>query len=146
MHNNKAQNGFTLIEVMIVVAIIAILATVSYSSYRNNVVRANRAAAASYVLEVANMQERYLLDNRDYATGNADGTVNMATLGATPPPEVSDNYTITTGDDNATAVPSYFVRATPTGAQAADDSDCGWLNLTNTGTKTTQYGGSRCWR
>lgn len=130
--------GFTLIEVMIVVAIIAILATVSYSSYRNNVVRANRAAAASYVLEVANLQERFLMDNRDYAA-------DMATLGATSPPEVSDNYNVTITDPGGTA-PAYQITATPTGAQLADDTSCGWLRLNNLGERTTQHGGDRCWR
>lgn len=131
--------GFTLIEMMIVVAIIAILATVSYSSYRNNVVRANRAAAASYVLEVANLQERFLMDNRDYAP-------DMATLGAAPPLEVDDNYNVTTGDNNgADPVPSYIITATPTGAQLADDTACGALTLDNRGIRG-DAGGDRCWR
>lgn len=133
--------GFTLIEVMIVVAIIAILATVSYGSYRNNVVRANRAAAVNYMLEVANIEERYLLDNRAYATGaNA-----LTDLGTTPPSEVSDNYNVTIADPGGVA-PAYQITATPTGAQLADDTSCGWLRLNNLGERTTQHGGDRCWR
>lgn len=138
MHGSRSEKGFTLIEVMVVVAMIAIIATIAMGSYRDSTVRANRAAAASYLLEVANMQERFLLDNRDYAS-------SMANLGATPPAEVSDNYTIATSDPGGTA-PAYQITATPTGAQASDDTDCGWLRITNTGAKTTQHGGTRCWR
>nr|WP_183410938.1 type IV pilin protein [Litorivivens lipolytica] len=135
MHGLRTEKGFTLIEVMVVVAMIAIIATIAMGSYRDSTVRANRTAAASYLLEVANMQERYLLDNRSYAA-------DMATLGASVPPEVSANYTVTTVGAAAT----YQVTATPTGAQASDDTDCGWLRINNTGAKSTQHGGTRCWR
>lgn len=139
MQRIKTQKGFTLIELMVVVAIVAILATIAVGSYNNSTVRAHRAAAVSYMLEVANMQERYLLDNRDYAP-------DMATLGAIPPAEVSDFYTITTADDNgASTVPSYYVRAVPKGSQATSDTECGTLELDNLGNRT-DAGGSRCWR
>ena len=138
MGSARQAKGFTLIEVMIVVAMIAIIATIALGSYRDSTVRANRAAAASYILEVANLQERYLLDNRDYAP-------DMATLGASAPPEVSNNYNVTTSDPGGTA-PAYQITATPTGAQASDDTDCGWLRITNLGAKTSQHSGARCWR
>ena len=68
IHVRKNQYaGFTLIELMVTVAIIAILATVALPSYQNHVMRANRSAAASFLMEVANMQERYYLDARAYA-------------------------------------------------------------------------------
>jgi type IV pilus assembly protein PilE len=144
MGSARQAQGFTLIEVMVVVAMIAIIATIALGSYRDSTVRANRSAAASYTLEVANLQERFLLDNRAYAA-------SMAALGATPPPEVSDNYTVTTTNDidaNGTvdSPPAYQVTATPTGAQASDDTDCGWLRINNLGAKTSQHSGARCWR
>ncbi len=140
MSAKKEQLGFTLIEMMIVVAMIAIISTIAFSSYQSSTVRANRAAAANYVLEVANMQERFLLDNRNYAT-------SMTALGATPPAEVSNHYTVTTGDNNGTStVPSYFVKADPKAAQNTNDTDCGWLQLDNIGNKTTEIAGTRCWR
>ena len=139
MGAKKQAQGFTLIELMIVVAIVAILATVAVGSYRDSTVRANRTAAVGYLFEVANMQERYLLDNRDYAP-------DMATLGATPPDEVDDNYTITTADDNGVStVPSYYVRAVPKGSQATADTDCGTLEIDNLNNRT-DAGGARCWR
>ena len=138
MGSARQSQGFTLIEMMIVVAMIAIIATIALGSYRDSTVRANRAAAASYILEVASLQERYLLDNRDYAP-------DMATLGANPPPEVSANYTVTTSDPGGVA-PAYEVTATPSGAQASDDTQCGWLRINNLGAKTSQQAGARCWR
>ncbi len=138
LYSNK-QRGFTLVEIMIVVAMVAILATIAVGSYRDSAVRAHRAAAVSYMLEVSNMQERYLLDNRDYAP-------DMATLGAVPPAEVSDFYTVTTADDNgASNVPSYYVRAVPKGSQATSDTSCGTMELDNLGNRS-DAGGDRCWR
>lgn len=132
--------GFTLIEMLIVVAMIAILGTLAMNSYRSNTVRANRAAAVSYMLEVANIEERYLLDNRAYATG----TSALTDLGTSPPTEVSNNYTITIVDPGGTA-PDYRIVATPSGSQASDDTACGTLTLNNLGVKG-DAGGSRCWK
>ena len=70
------QKGFTLIEVMITAAIIAILVMVALPSYRDYTVRANRSAAASYVMEVANMQERNFLDERSNAATPPTYTVS----------------------------------------------------------------------
>lgn len=140
----RQAKGFTLIEVMVVVALIAIISTIAIGSYRDSAVRSNRAAAASFILEVANQQERFLLDNRAYAA-------DMTALGAAAPPEVSDNYTVTTTNDidndgTVDSPPAYQVTATPTGAQASDDTDCGWLRINNLGAKTSQHSGARCWR
>ena len=129
--------GFTLIEVMIVVAIIGILIVVALPSYRDYIVRSNRSAAASFLMELANRQERFFLDNRGYAA-------DMATLGATVPPEVSKNYVITTVGDNTTTPPSYTVTADPKPSQDADD-DCDNLILNNLGQKTISGSGTRCW-
>lgn len=138
--SKNRQRGFTLIELMVVVAVIAILGTIALSSYRGSTVRANRVAAVGYILEVANIQERFLLDNRSYATGvNA-----LATLNTTPPSEVTANYTITITDPGGVA-PDYQIVATPTGSQFTNDSDCGTLTLNNLGAKG-DAGGSRCWK
>jgi type IV pilus assembly protein PilE len=136
MTKSVSNRGFTLIELMITVAIIAILTMVAMPAYRDHTVRANRSAAATYLLEVANLQERQFLDARAYAA-------SMAALGASTPSEVSANYTITTAGDNTTTPPSYTVTATPTGGQLSDDS-CGTLTLNNQGVKA-HSGGSRCW-
>ncbi len=133
--------GFTLIELMIVVAVVAILAAVSYPSYVQYVVRANRAAAQAYMLEVTGLQQRYLLDARAYAA-------DMATLGATVPPNVSSSYTITTAV-TAGPPPGFTVTATPVagGSQARNDTKCGTLTISDTGAKTASGSGgvATCW-
>lgn len=140
--------GFTLIEVMIVVAVVAILTAVAYPSYRNYIVRANRSAAQSFMLEVASRQERYLLDARTYAA-------DMATLGMTVPSNVSPNYTITTAAVAASAgppptPPTYTVTAAPVAGskQEAEDTQCGFLTVDGAMNKTASGPGGLavCWK
>ena len=135
MHK-KLISGFTLIELMVTVAIVAILAAVALPSYQSHVLRANRSAATSFLMEVANMQERYYLDARAYAA-------DMAALGASTPNEISARYTITTSGNNAATPPSYTVTAVPKGAQASDS--CGTLTLNSKGEKGYASGATRCW-
>lgn len=136
----KRPSGFTLIEVMVVVVVIALLAAVAYPSYRNYVIRANRSAAQSFMLEVASRQERYLLDARAYAA-------DLATLGVTVPSNVSINYTITTAGA-AGPPPTYTVTAVPIGNQLADDTECGTLTINQANDKTESGTGTvaTCWK
>lgn len=153
MMNKTKLRGFTLIELMITVAIIGILAAVAYPSYTQYIVRANRSAAQSFMYSVSNKQEQYLLDARVYA-GGSDA---LADLKVTVPPEVSGKYTFTvtctmpavTGDCSAFAgAPAYVITGTPTGNQATNDTKCGTLTLNQLGTKTesgTASAASECW-
>jgi type IV pilus assembly protein PilE len=141
---SRIQQGFTLIELMITVAIIGILASIAYPSYSQYVVKSNRAAAEGFITSVTSKQQQYLLDARVYAT-------DMATLGYTSaniPTEVSKNYSVTLTADN-TAPPTYTVTATPIpgGSQASNDTKCGALTLDQAGTKGKSGTGSvaDCW-
>src|SRR6266536_3766572 len=81
--------GFTLIEVMIVVAIVAILAAIAYPSYIAQVRKGHRAAAQSYLMDLAQREQQYMLDARSY-TGNPAALGYLATPG-----EVSPWYNVT---------------------------------------------------
>lgn len=133
------STGFTLVELMIVVAIVAILAAVAYPSYVNYIVRSNRAAAESFMLEVSGRQQRYMLDARSYAA-------DLATLLISAPSEVSNNYVVTTAPKTGATPPGFTVTATPQGVQAARDTGCGTLSIDEVGAKTAGVNGvSACW-
>ncbi len=68
--NINAARGFTLIELMITVAVVGILAAIALPSYTAYIVRSNRATAHTEMMDIANRQQQYLLANRSYATAS----------------------------------------------------------------------------
>ncbi len=118
------RGGFSLIELMITVAVLGILAAVAYPSYQDYVRRGNRSAAQTFMMTIAQRQEQYLLTNRSYATA-------ISALNLTQPTETSGRYTFalsTTG----TPPTAYLITATAIGTQAVD----GALTLSSSGAKT----------
>lgn len=122
-------------ELMITVAIVGILSSIAYPSYTKYVARANRTAVQSYMFNLSNKQEQYLLDARSYAA-------NLAALNVTAPKEISGKYTVTVTSDMTTTPPSYMITATALGTQATKDASCTPLTLSNTGAKTPAVS---CW-
>jgi len=102
--------GFTLIELMIAVAVIAILTKIAYPSYRDYMKRAYRSSAQSLMLDLANREQQYLLDNRSFLGGGASAVTTLIPSGV--PPEVSAYYTVTV-TTTAGPPPTFEVKATP---------------------------------
>lgn len=134
------QAGFTLIELLIAMVVAGILAAVAYPSYTQHTVKARRAAAEAFMLELAGRQEQYMLDARRYADSNA-------ALGVSVPAEVASYYTVTVSADNTLAPPTHLVTATPIGSQLSRDTRCGTLTYDQAGAKTKSGTGSvaECW-
>ncbi|SEI38134.1 type IV pilus assembly protein PilE [Azotobacter beijerinckii] len=122
----KKKRGFTLIELMIAVAIVAILAAIAYPSYQQYVIRGNRAAAQAQMMDIASRQQQFLLANRAYASKTA-----LESSGYSLPSDVAARYTydVTLGTG---ALPSFVITFTATGAQEDD----GVLTLNSAGVKT----------
>lgn len=132
MIGTRPESGFTLIELMVVVAIIAIIASIALPSYNAHVRKTRRAAGAACATVVAQGLERVYTTDLSYA-----GAPAAATLAASCDPDALKYYQIGT----AVAARTYTVTATPKGAQSGDS--CGNLKLTQTGQKSPATGG--CW-
>lgn len=123
----RGNSGFTLIELMITVAIVGILAAITYPSYQNYVMRAKRSTAQQLMLDISSREQQYLLDARSYTDTIGSGGLNM-----TISTDVSPYYTFAITVDNAAAPPTFTITATAIGSQVND----GNLTLNDLGQKT----------
>lgn len=140
----KDTKGFTLIELMIVVAIVAILAAVAVPSYRSYVLRSHRTVAINALLDLGSRQARYYTTNNTYTTdltllGYPAGTVSL-------PSSTNAYYTITVGPTPTfTILTTFTVTATRAGTQVNDT--CGNYTYTDLGIKDVSSGSvNSCWQ
>ncbi len=116
----KRWCGFTLIEVMIVVAVIGILAAIAYPSYQSYLQRGNRSQAEQLMMAISNKEVQYFLDARAYTATIGAGGLNISQDTWTCAADCSNsNYTV---HINLVAgpPPAFMIKATAAGSQAAD--------------------------
>lgn len=142
-HYRKPSQGFTLIELMITVAIIGLLASVALPSYSSYVARARRADARTQLIQAAQFMQRFYSANDSYSTDRASNgvfTVMPSTLQQSPP----DGTAIYQLDTTAPSTNSYTLSIVPVSGGPAANDKCGTLTLTSTGVRGCKISGNAC--
>ena len=132
----KQMKGFTLIELMIVVAIVGILSAIAIGFYGDNVIAANRTEGRAAMAQVAGSLEK---------CRSLYGSYNHASCNVVLPMATESNYYNIAA--TAIAATSFTLTATPVaGGPQANDTDCTTITLTNTGIKSgTGADSTECW-
>ena len=128
--------GFTLIELMIVVAILGLIAAFAYPSYEDYVVRTKRSEAMAALLNAAQAMERYRVSNYSYALDPDPNDITTVFADQVPVDGGTKYYDLSI----VTTANTYTLTATTAGSFAGQD---GALTLTQTGAKT--WGANACW-
>ena len=123
------QHGFTLMELLIVIAILGIIAAIAIPNYSQYVMRSRRAQAASCLQEYAQYMERVYTTNLSYTNATP-----LPVLGCSTENLLNTFYTISAP---TVAQKNYTLLATPIGTQLTADTTCGKLQLTSTGARST---------
>jgi type IV pilus assembly protein PilE len=129
MTTRNKQSGFTLIEVIIVVAIVGILAAIAYPSYQDSVRKSRRADGRAVLIELAQWMERNYTEAYRYDQDSA-GNAIVLPFNQAPKDGGAAFYNINL---TAAAASTFVLTAAPTGAQASDK--CGSLTLNQAGQK-----------
>lgn len=140
--SRRAGAGFTLIEVMIVVAIVAILAAIAYPSYMRYVQKSRRTDAKTALLDLATRQERYFTMNNTYV-GAAD---KLGYGGPFPLDVLASGTAFYQLNVTASSATGFTATATPVNAQASDTL-CGTYTIDQLGTQSSSgtLGAAACW-
>jgi type IV pilus assembly protein PilE len=146
-----ASSGFTLIELMVTVAIVTILATIAVTSYTSQVQKSRRTEAKGALLDLAGREERLFSTTNAYS--NQESFLGYgAAVPMTAMPFGNNYYTLTAVTPDTVNQPgvtnSYLLTATPVaGTSQANDTQCGSFSLNQLGVQTVSgtYTVSQCW-
>jgi type IV pilus assembly protein PilE len=143
----RHAGGFTIIELMVVVSIVAVLGTLAVSTYRSYILRANRTEARMALLATQVAQEKYFLQNNQYAPDIATVIAAPAAGGLGIPLSAGG---VTTGgyytiSFSAITANSYTLQAVATGTQTKDTAACLIFTINDQGARTPADS-TGCWR
>lgn len=130
----KRVSGFSLIELMVAVVIMGIISAIAYPSYVDYIAESTRSDGLAAAMRVANLQEQFYLDNRQYTSD-----MTLLNLGADPFVTEQGDYKV---DTTVAADGSMTVVATALGKQASRDSQCKTMKVTSEGVKSP----TECWK
>lgn len=131
--------GFTLVELLVTVAIIGILISVVYPSYQDNIRKTRRAEAQGDLLELVSFMERYYTENNRYRTGGG----GAPTLPFTQSPRTGTAYYQITLNNLTDTTFRIDATAQTTGGQNNDT--CGTMTIADTGARTNTGSEAGCW-
>jgi type IV pilus assembly protein PilE len=132
----RRDNGFTLIELMVALAVVAILTVIAFPSYQRYIQRGIRAQGQVFLMDLSQRQEQFFLDQRGYATDLGAGVGQLANM--TVPVEVAKHYTLQrpfTVSNAAGAPPTYTLMLTPNAGDMMATANDGNLLIDNLGTR-----------
>jgi type IV pilus assembly protein PilE len=150
----KPAAGFTLLELIVTVAIVSILATIAATSYQSQVMKSRRTDARSAILDLAGREEKLFSTTNQYSNSPAAlgyGTATTTTFPIAVGSSGTDYYNVTvaTPDPNQASAPNtYSITATPiAGTQQAGDTTCATLSVNQLGQQTSTGTGTAatCW-
>ena len=140
----RPASGFSLIEVMIVVAIISVLAAIAYPSYAENVAKGRRSQVTTQMMAAQQFMERWYSENYDYSQNTVKVKVDAEFKARFEkvPADGTQYYKLTF---KSVATNAYTLQAEPVGPMASDR--CGTFTLDNTGKKgVSKSDVESCWR
>ena len=155
MPRHKASAGFTLIELMITVAIVGILAAIALPSYSSYIARARRADARTQLVQAAQFMQRFYAANDAYNLDRAgNGTLTQVPASLTVSPADGTKLYDLAIPAGTLTVTSFVIQMVPDVNGAMANDECGTFTLTSTGVKGVVVGGAagstalrnKCWK
>lgn len=133
------KNGYSLIELIVTLAVISILASIAIPTYKSYTLKTRRSEGRAFVMEIMQRQEKYYTENNTYTT-------DLTQLGysSSTPTSEQGYYQVSAAAAADGIANNVILTAQPQGNQA-NDSECGSFIINSNGSKTTSTSSTTCW-